>query len=489
MRVVVIGAGMGGLAAALDLARQGVAVTVLERAEAPGGKMRNLSPVPGRPVGAGPTVFTMRWVFDSLFADAGAVLEDHVTLTQATTLARHAWGQQRLDLYADIERSAEAIGAFNGEAAGFRSFAAEARRIYQTLRGPFIEAARPSPLSLTRGAGIAAMMGIRPFDTMASALAKHFRDPRLRQLFGRYATYCGSSPFRAPATLMLVAHVEQDGVWLVEGGLHEVAKATVRVLQGQGGQVRYGAEVSSILRRNGHACGVRLASGEALDADAVICNADPAAMALLGHAPAPASERSFSAVTWAMVAEARGFPLLHHTVFFSPDYAAEFAQLARRVPNPATVYICAQDRPDSEAPAPKGNERLLILINAPATGDTNKETGPWLDQTTRFLAQSGLILIPQASLQTAPPDFERLFPATGGALYGPAVHGAMASFRRPGARTALPGLYLAGGATHPGAGVPMAALSGRQAAAALMADHASIRSSRQTVTRGGISTR
>ncbi len=486
MRVVVIGAGMGGLAAALDLARQGVDVTVLERAETPGGKMRNQSPLPGRPIGAGPTVFTMRWVFDSLFADAGAVLEDHVILTRAETLARHAWGTDRLDLFADINRSADAIGAFCGEAAGFRAFAAEARRIYQTLQKPFIEAARPSPLSLTRGAGVAAMFGIRPFDTMASALAKHFRDPRLRQLFGRYATYCGSSPYRAPATLMLVAHVEQEGVWLVEGGLHQVAVATARVFKGQGGTIRYGAEVATILRRNGHACGVRLASGEVLDADAIICNADPAAMVT---AELPASERSFSAVTWAMVAKADGFPLLHHTVFFSPDYAAEFAQLARHVPNPATVYICAQDRPDSEAPEPAGPERLLILINAPAHGDTEMETAPWLDQTTQFLTQSGLTLTPQASLQTAPPDFHRLFPATRGALYGPAVHGAMASFRRPGARTALPGLYLAGGATHPGAGVPMAALSGRQAAAALMADHASILKSRRTATRGGMSTR
>lgn len=485
MRVVVIGAGMGGLAAALDLARQGADVTVVERADAPGGKMRNLMLIPGRPVGAGPTVFTMRWVFDTLFADAGAALDDHVTLTKATTLARHAWGTQQLDLFADVERSADAIGAFNGEAAGFRAFAAEARRIYETLRAPFIEAARPSPYSLTRAVGLAAMFGIRPFDTMASALAKHFRDPRLRQLFGRYATHYGSSPFRAPATLMLMAYVEQEGVWLVEGGLHEVAKATVRVLVGQGGQVRYGAEVVAIQRRAGRACGVRLTTGELLKADAVICNADPAALAQMGQAVAPEAERSFSAVTWAMVAETQGFPLLHHTVFFTPDYAAEFAQLASGVPNPATVYICAQDRPDSESAAPSGAERLLILINAPANGDQTTETAPWLDQTTRFLAQSGLKISPQASLQTAPSDFHRLFPMTGGALYGPAVHGAMASFRRPGARTALPGLYLAGGATHPGPGVPMAALSGRQAAAALMADHASIRKSRQTATRGG----
>ena len=503
-RVIVVGAGMGGLAAALDLARQGCDVTVLERAAAPGGKMRDVAVGSAR-IGAGPTVFTMRWVFEALFQDAGATLSDHLTLTPAKVLARHAWGDTRLDLHANTDQSADAIGAFAGasEAAGFRAFCTEARRIYQTLEGPFIRSPRPNPMSLALNAGMGEMWRIRPFDTMWRALSQHFTDPRLRQLFGRYATYCGSSPFLAPATLMLVAHVEQDGVWLVEGGMHRVAVAVAGLLQAQGGTIRYGAEAAEVLTASGRVSGVRLLSGERVEADSVVLNADPAALpaqlfgrAAAGSVPAPpVAERSLSAVTWAAVAETEGFPLLHHSVFFSDDYAAEFRDLADgRVPGQPTVYVCAQDRDSEGQRTAAGQERLLCLVNAPALGDvrdlTPEEMDACTDRTFRLLARSGLRLTHQVPpVVTTPKGFAALFPGTGGALYGPAVHGAMASFKRPASRTKLPGLYLAGGATHPGAGVPMAALSGRLAAQALMADHASTATSRRTATRGGMLTR
>ncbi len=203
-RVVVIGAGMGGLAAAADLARRGAAVTVLERAAAPGGKMREVM-VGGSPIDGGPTVFTMRWIFDGLFADAGASLEAALPLQKADILARHAWrAGGRLDLFADITRSADAIGDFAGaaEARGYRAFCARSADIFRTLRGSFIAAERPSPLDLVKRVGItniAALIRTAPMKTLWEALGEHFRDPRLRQLFGRYATYCGCSPWLAPS--------------------------------------------------------------------------------------------------------------------------------------------------------------------------------------------------------------------------------------------------------------------------------------------------
>ena len=154
-RVVVIGAGMGGLAAAIDLARQGIDVQVLERAAAPGGKMREI-PVGDVVIDAGPTVFTMRWVFDSLFADAGAQLDKCLELHQPNVLARHAWrGGERLDLYADIDESMAAIAAFAGarEAEGYRAFCQRGREIYETLREPYIASQRPSPFELVRRVG------------------------------------------------------------------------------------------------------------------------------------------------------------------------------------------------------------------------------------------------------------------------------------------------------------------------------------------------
>ncbi|RZM06366.1 MAG: FAD-dependent oxidoreductase, partial [Sphingomonas sp.] len=266
---------MGGLAAAALLAHRGFGVTVLERADAPGGKMRQVS-VAGRAIDAGPTVFTMRWVFEALFAECGARLDEAVGLTQAGVLARHAWGADRLDLHADAERSAAAIEAFAGpaEARGFRSFCAAARRIYQTLEGPFIRGERPSMASLALSVRRPAdLLAIKPFATLWGELGTHFRDPRLRQLFGRYATYCGSSPFLAPATLMLVADVEQQGVCYVDGGMHALARALAALAAAGGAEIRYGADVAEIATQAGRVSGVRLASGEMVAADAVIANA------------------------------------------------------------------------------------------------------------------------------------------------------------------------------------------------------------------------
>ena len=505
-RVVVVGAGVAGLVAAVELSAHGVEVVVLERGDAPGGKLREVV-VDGVRIDAGPTVFTMRRVFEEVFADAGATLSDHLDLRPVDVLARHAWaGAEPLDLFADVDRSADAIGRFAGaaEARGYRTFCARAERTFHTLDASFMRTSRPgSPLALLGHAGVGDLLSLSPFATLWSALGDHFSDPRLRQLFGRYATYCGSSPFSAPATLMLIAHVERDGVWLVEGGMHRLALALADLGTRHGASFRYGAHVAEILVDGGRAAGVRLAGGERVDADAVVLNADVAALAagLFGTAasraaPRDRAPRSLSALTWALLAPTAGFPLLRHNVFFSADYASEFDDvLARdRLPENPTVYVCAQDRGYTDTPAPAA-ERLLCLVNAPASGDRRPFPDTEIDQcatrTFGLLEACGLTVnrTPERTVTTTPEDWERLFPATGGALYGRAMKGAMAAFRRPGARTSLPGLYLAGGSVHPGAGLPMAALSGRQAAASAIADHASTKPSRRTATRGGTPTR
>jgi 1-hydroxycarotenoid 3,4-desaturase len=179
-----------------------------------------------------------------------------------------------------------------------------------------------------------------------------------------------------------------------------------------------------------------------------------------------------------MRARTEGFPLLRHNVFFSGDYAREFQDLfaRRQPPDSPTVYVCAQDRTDREPAPGAGPERLLCLINAPAAGDAAPRDRPEFEtcaeRTFLQLARCGLHVhrTPQDTVLTTPVDFERLFPGTGGALYGQATHGWRTSFTRPASRSRIPWLYLAGGSTHPGAGVPMAALSGRLAAETLLAD-------------------
>ncbi len=508
--MVVIGAGIGGLAAALEIAHRGAEVVVCEAAPVPGGKAREVT-VGDRAIAAGPTVFTMPWVFEALFDAVGERLSDHLRLTRAETLARHAWEDgSRLDLFADPARSEAAIKAFAGpaDAAAFRRFRARAARLFAALNPVFIEAEKPTPL------GAARAIGARPdvlrdmgAGSLAGALRATFRDPRLRQLFGRYATYVGGSPYRAPALLALIWHVEEAGVFLVEGGIPALAAKLAGLVKARGGEIRTGTPVAEILVRGGRAAGVRLDSGEEIPARAVVFNGDQAALSagLLGAAarpatrPVPAKARGLSALTLTGLFRAEGFPLHHHTVFFSSDYGREFREILRdrRLPSTPTTYLCAQDRgaDGGLSPSAAGAERLLAIINAPADGDLyalpQEEIDRCQTNALDLLARCGLQLTSPdgAVIATSPAALARSYPGTGGSLYGTAPHGWMASFRRPGARSRLPGLYLAGGSVHPGAGVPMAALSGRLAARAWAEDRASTAPCRRAATDGGISTR
>jgi 1-hydroxycarotenoid 3,4-desaturase len=511
-RVVVVGAGIGGIVSALLLAARGLDVTLLEAGDAPGGKMRALA-VDGASIDAGPTVFTMRWVFDEILAEVGATLDSLVRLQPLSVLARHAWrGQpQALDLHADVATSADAIARFSSpaEARRFVAFCDEARRIYQRLEGPHIRSARPSFTQMVADlgpGGLRALAGLGPFASLWDSLGRHFHDPRLRQLFARYATYCGASPWAAPATLMLVAHVEMDGVWSIDGGMATLAQRLADLACARGARLRLGCRVARIEVERGRVAAVHTAQGERIAADAVVFNGDANALArgLLGDAvrtatPLRAKQRSLSAVTWAMNVRSQGFALARHNVFFDDDYASEFDDVfrRRRLPRRGTVYLCAQDRLHDGAPPTAGvdgRERLLALVNAPADGDRDPpadlEIEPCEQRSLELLQQCGLQLQierPQQVVRRTPADFERLYPGSGGALYGPATHGWMALFNRPATATPIEGLFLAGGSAHPGPGVPMAAMSGRLAAATLMARLDSIGRSRRVRIAGGTS--
>ena len=510
-RVVIIGAGIGGLVAAARLAHAGCEVTVIEAQNTAGGKMRSVASDAG-PVDAGPTVLTMRSVFEELFADLGAGLSDQLTLKPLDRLARHYWDDgTSLDLMADQEASAENIAQVFGTTAAdeFRAFSARAARLFDAFDAPMMQKAEPRPRDLAgvvlRRPGL--LRDMAPHQTLAGMLRHSFSAPKLAQLFGRYATYVGGSPYAAPALLALIAQAEAGGVWAVQGGMHRLAQVIEGLAQAKGAVFHFGTPVTRIALQSGRAATVETEQGRFV-ADAVLFNGDPRALreGLLGPGlrnavPRKAVEpRSLSAYVHAFAGQVSGPELCYHTVFFGYDPRAEFDELAHgRRPTDATLYICAQDRAE---PKPRfGVERFEIILNGPPLDPTQGPTlgpTPHSDedieacQTQVFtrLARFGLHFDPQPGPQslTTPAGFAQLFPGSSGSLYGRSPHGLTAGLARPVARTAVPGLYLTGGGAHPGAGVPMAALSARHAVAAIMSDLALPSTSRRTAMRGGIST-
>jgi 1-hydroxycarotenoid 3,4-desaturase len=471
---IVIGAGVGGLAASINMARAGVKVRLFERGPAVGGKLREIE-VGGQKVLAGPSVFTMRWVFDELF---DGKLADYVTLQPVDPLCRHFFGDgSALDLFTDEARSRDAIEAFAGkrDADGYLKYRKHAAKIFDVVRGPFMENAVPSIFDFMSPRALWQMTQIDGMRSLWRALEEFFVDPRLRQLFGRYATYNGSSPYHAPATLAVIAHVENAfGIFAVEGGIVRLAEALRRRAEELGVVIACNADVDEIvlepsggpLSMSRRARGVRV-NGTVEWADCVVANCDVADAygRLLGNTGKKAlrkyeeEELSLSAYVLLAVGARAPMELLHHNVFFSRDYKREFEELVgeRRPPEDPTVYVCA------EAP-----ERHFILTNAPPLDERGVRID-WTVEASRcrarieqVLARHGWTLQPAATHELLPTDFATRFPSSRGAIYGLASNSRMAAFKRP--ANTLPGidaLYFCGGSVHPGAGLPMVALSAR----------------------------
>ena len=351
-KVIVVGAGMGGLSAAIRLAAAGLSVTVIETQDSPGGKMRSLPSAAG-PVDAGPTVLTLRSVFDTLFELAGERLDDHLHLISQPTLARHWWlDGSSLDLFTDPEASAAAIASFAGPKAEaqFRRFNTLSAQLYTAFDAPMMQAAKPALGAIAWNAlrMPGAWPALQPGLTLAQFLARSFDDQRLQQLFGRYATYVGGAPNLSPAVLALIWQAEARGVWAVEGGMHRLAAALAALAERQGVTLECGRTVRRIDRQSGRVTGVVLSDGRTLKCDAVVFNGDPAGLlaGLLGNGPqqalppSAAHPRSLSAWVWAFAATPSGADLIHHNVFFGSDPAREFGPIARgQMPEEATLYI------------------------------------------------------------------------------------------------------------------------------------------------------
>lgn len=484
--IVVVGAGLGGLAGAISLAASGYRVRIFEKNGSPGGKLARLE-ADGFAFDLGPSLLTLPDVFRELFAEAGADFDAEVPLHRLTTLCRYRFADgSALDLPDGLEAQVEAIHELNpAESLAWRRFAVWVREVYEAASEPFMRRPFGDLAGMTGAAGKAmlrqlpSVLSPRSLDGMAG---RYFADPRLRQLIGRFATYNGSTPFRAPATFAIIAHVEHAlGAFHPIGGIRRIADAEVALAGRLGVELTLNAPVTEVVLRDRQAIGVRLASGEVIEADAVLVNAD-ATTAWERLMPPDAdpwtrrrlvrAEPSTSALVMALGLRGPAPQLAHHNVAFSANYREEFADLTerRRPAEDPTVYVCASSRTDASQ-APPGGEALFVMVNLPALNGAEDREALIAHQRERIfsrLASAGLAVdgrdIVHESYVT-PSDFASRDGSRDGSLYGPASNSRLHAFwRQPNRSRRVPGLFFAGGGAHPGGGMPLVTLSGRIAA-------------------------
>lgn len=504
MRIVVIGAGVGGMVAALRLRHAGHDVTVVEQGARIGGKLNVWEPdVPG--VGAfrfdtGPHVLTMPWAIDELFTDLGWRMDDFLDLVRVDPICRYRWPDgQTFDAPADPDEAARRIATLFGpsEADGFREFLAYARRVHDGtvdafLRQDFATAVRgiPTPAQWRQ---LGAFVGLAPWKTLHDRVARHVTHPRLRQLFDLYAFYNGSSPFKASGIFSIIAWVQWgQGTFYLRGGLRTYADALATLAEKTGVDVRLGTPVESIcIADDGVVTGVALAGSGCLPADAIVCNADPLTayerLIPARHRPKPYADAAAlgriepSTSAFVLLLGVRGdVPGLAHFNSFLPDDGTnEFDALFRRgVPGDDPVIGVTCQSVTEPSCAPPGCTNLFVMTSPPPLGPnfawTSEATAAYRARVLRLLVdRCGL----PADLESrivceqiwTPATFAERYGAFRGSLYGISSNEWRSAFLRPPTKAkGVDGLYFVGGGTHPGGGLPLVTLGGKIVADAVL---------------------
>jgi phytoene desaturase len=470
---VVIGGGVGGMATAIRLAARGHRVQLFERRAELGGKLTEVRR-DGFTFGVGPSLLTLPEVFTALAAETGHRLDELVTLVPVDPVCRYWFADGSvLDARSDPGQMAAEVERFApGQGAAWERYTEWGGRCWAASERAFFS----GPLGLAalrrRRASFGDLLASAPGRTLASQAGRFFTDPRLVQYACRYATYSGSSPYRAPAAVGCIPYLEHArGAWYVQGGLARLRDALAWLLADAGVEVHTSAPVTRITTAGGRATGV-LAAGQRVGADVVVCGADSARLYRDLYPSRPMRRRIArlgpSSSGFLVLAGVRGRTpgLAQHNVLFSADYHREFSDIFGRRQPPAdpTIYLgCSAVRDPGAAPA--GDENIVLLVNVPAgpVGTWPSSPGQYQARLLDKLAAAGLDFRGRLRFTQAltPADFERRYDGWQGSIYGAAHNGRLAALRRPGNRGPQRGLYLVGGSVHPGGGLPLVVIGSR----------------------------
>ncbi len=493
LRIVIIGAGMGGLSAAVRLAHAGHHVTVLEKNARPGGKV-NLLERDGFRFDTGPTILTMPQEITRLFRDVGRNPDDYLELHQFEPIYRaHFRDGTIFELHTDEKETLEEIRKISSaDVARYEQFMRRTDKIWQAIDGAIFDRLFMSWRDIFQPEVFMAGMKVDALTSMYTRVDKLFVDPRIKQLFMFQAIYVGASPRQTPATYTVIPYLEQQqGVWFPKGGLYAIVEAVVKVAEELGVEIRCNTPITQIRVEAGRATGVELENGSVIPADVVISNAD------LVHTygdlvPITARKKytdkrlkgydpSSSAFIMYVAVDREYSHLVHHNIYFGTDYDEEMQDIfeKKQLPRDPSWYICAPTRTDPTL-APPGCEALYVLALAPALGPNSPnwemEKEAMMEQMLdRMEREAGLPDIRQHIRWKdcfTPQDFETVFNGNRGSIFGlSAITAQTAFFRPPNRSEDVKGLYLVGGSTQPGGGVPIVMISGRLVAELVVGDY------------------
>jgi diapolycopene oxygenase len=496
-RIGIIGGGLGGLAAACTLAARRYDVVLFERNAWLGGKAA-VHEQAGFRFDMGPTILTLPSVLTRIFAEAGRHVTEALDLVPLDPQWRAFFpGGATLDLHANRERMATVLDTFapGTEAGqGYGRFLDVSRRLHEIAQRYFFWRSVGSiwdtfdaRATLQRSV-LTDLLALRPGQSVAGTIRAYMPDPRVAQMLDHFTQYVGSAPDASPAVLCGIAHMQTgEGVWYPRGGTAAIPQALARLAVDLGAEIRTHTGVRKILLHDGAVCGVETHAGEQMPLAALISNADAVRTYrdLLGGKPAARFNRrrryepACSGVVLYLGLDRAYDHLLHHNFVFSHHPEEEFATIYRRgepAPDP-TCYVCAPARTDP-AVAPVGGEALYVLVHTPYLHPHHdwRRLFPAYRQTImRQLAQTAGLedlerrIVYEHAL--TPLDIQQRYHVLNGAIYGLASHGRFLGAFKPGNRSReVQGLYLAGGAAHPGPGMPMVLMSGWIAADALDRD-------------------
>ena len=486
--IAIIGAGLGGISAAIRLATRGYHVSVFEKNDYAGGKAGSLS-MNGFRFDSGPTLLTMPFILSELFKCAGEEIEYYLTISKPKIICKYFYPDGTIiNAYSDIkEFSKEIMNKTYDDSLQVLNYLNYCKTIYDLTGELFLFKSPTRLASYLNLKALYAMLNLRRIDTLRTVDKDNrsfFKDKRVIQLFNRYATYNGSDPFKAPATLNIIPHVEMNlGGFIIEGGMYSLTKSLTELALKKGVQFNYNSGVSQIKILNGKAAGIKI-NGMSIESDAVISNADVEwtyrnlinnnyyKRKIIFKKPEP----SLSGIVFFWGVKNVHHELEIHNIIFSEDYKKEFDQIFREhiCPEDPTIYIHISSR-YNKRDAPAGCENWFVMINAPHINGQDwdniisraKETVIRIIKTRLNIDLKESIISEKIM---SPVEIEKSTNSPRGSIYGYSSNSRYSAFLRHPNYSRIKRLYFCGGSVHPGGGIPLVLLSGKIASELLVSE-------------------